>query len=176
MEKEIEVAEGVQVAVTGSVVKISKDGKEISRDFSVGKFKIASADGKIKISVGKDNKRNLKMLGTAAAHLKNMIKGVSEGFVYKMEVASVHFPMTVKVEGDKLTIKSLLGEKHDRAADILPDVKVDVKGQNVEVSSHDIEAAGQTAANIEKATKVRGRDRRIFQDGIFITEKPSRTI
>ncbi len=58
----------------------------------------------------------------------------------------------------------------------LPEAKVDIKGTSITVSSSNIEAAGQTAANLEKATRLTGRDRRIFQDGIFITEKPGRKI
>jgi len=116
------------------------------------------------------------MIGTIWAHLKNMVKGVGEDYVYTLEVANVHFPMNVKAEGDKVTIKSFLGETTVRESRIMPNSKVDIKGSTITVTSHDIEAAGQTAANLEKATRLTGRDRRIFQDGIFITEKPGRKI
>jgi large subunit ribosomal protein L6 len=108
--------------------------------------------------------------------VKNMVKGASEDFVYELEICNVHFPMQVKVDGQSVRIKSFLGEKVDRIAKILPNVKVEVKGNKIEIKSGDVEAAGQTAANIEKSTKVRNRDRRIFQDGIFITHKPKRKI
>ncbi len=69
-----------------------------------------------------------------------------------------------------------MGETTERIAKILPNVKVDIKGSAVTVSSNNIEAAGQIAANLEKATRLTGRDRRIFQDGIFITSKCGRAI
>ena len=105
-----------------------------------------------------------------------MIKGVGEDFVYELEICNVHFPMNVKADGNKITIKSFLGETTVRESRIMPNVKVDIKGSQITVSSYDIEAAGQTAANLEKATKLTGRDRRIFQDGISITKKPYRII
>lgn len=61
--------------------------------------------------------------------------------------------MNVKAGGDKVTIKSFLGETTLREARIMPNAKVEVKGSQITVTSHDIEAAGQTAANLEKANR-----------------------
>ena len=33
------------------------------------------------------------------------------------------------------------------------------------------EHVGQTMANLEQATKIKGRDPRVFQDGIYLTSK-----
>ena len=82
--------------------------------------------------------------------------------------------MTLKVDGKKLVINNFLGEKTPRFARIEENVDVEVKGPKVTVSSHDIEAAGRTVSLIERATNVRNRDRRVFQDGIFLTERPGR--
>ena len=103
-----------------------------------------------------------------------MIKGLDEGFQYKLQVASVHFPMSVKVENDELVVSNFLGEKKDRRIKLVKGVDVKVDKDIIEIQSIDIEKAGQCAANIEKGTKVRNKDRRIFQDGIFIVEKPGR--
>ena len=52
------------------------------------------------------------------------------------------------------------------------EVKVEVQNKvDVIVSGADIEKVGQTAANIERSCKIRKRDRRVFQDGIYITSK-----
>ena len=51
-----------------------------------------------------------------------------------------------------------------------------VKGQEIIVEGIDKEATGQTAANIEQATRITKWDRRVFQDGIYIVEKAGKPI
>lgn len=113
---------------------------------------------------------------TFKAHINNMIKGVTEGFKYRLKVVYSHFPMTVKVQGDEVVIENFLGEKNPRRAKILPGVTVKVKGSEIEVEGIDKEAVGQTAANIEQATRITKWDRRVFQDGIYIVEKAGKPI
>jgi large subunit ribosomal protein L6 len=49
--------------------------------------------------------------------------------------------------------------------------KVSVEGEDVVVRGLDKEAVGQTAANIELATKVRRKDPRVFLDGIYLYKR-----
>ena len=105
------------------------------------------------------------MVGTIRSHISNMIYGVDHGFTYKMKIVYAHFPMTVKVQGKIVTIDNFLGERSPRKAKIIgDDVKVTITGINKE-------HVGQTMANIEQATKIKGRDPRIFQDGIYLVDK-----
>jgi len=46
-----------------------------------------------------------------------------------------------------------------------------VKGEDIIVQGTNIEDVSQTAANIEKATKVKKKDPRVFLDGIYIYER-----
>ena len=46
-----------------------------------------------------------------------------------------------------------------------------VKGDSVTIEGNNKEDVGQTAGNLEKATVVKGRDTRVFQDGIYIISK-----
>ena len=176
LERIIDIPEGVEVIISGKEFVVKSNGKELTRNFDVGKVGAVVKDNKIVLSVKEATRRESKMIGTIWAHLKNMIKGFAEDFVYELEICNVHFPMNVKLDGNKVIIKSFLGETTERIAKILPDVNLDIKGSKITVSSNNIESAGQTAANLEKATRLTGRDRRIFQDGIFITSKPGRLI
>ena len=186
LERIIDIPKGVEVVVSGNDFVVKGNGKELKRSFELGKIKVVVApagvpseegkDGKIVLTAKGATRRESKMIGTAWAHLKNMVKGVGEDFTYELEVCNVHFPMSVKVDGERVVVKSFLGETTERVARIMPNVKVDIGGSKITVTSHDIEAAGQTAGNLEKATRLTGRDRRIFQDGIYITKKPYRVI
>ena len=178
LQRIIEIPEGVQVEINKNIIVVKSGGKELIRDFDFGKVKVEKTEKELKLSVNGASRNESRMIGTIWAHLKNMLAGVGEDYVYKLEIANVHFPMSVKVDGanKQVVIKSFLGEAADRFSKIVEGVKVEVNGENIIVSSHDKEKAGQTAANLEKAARLTGRDRRIFQDGIYITEKPGRVI
>ncbi|MBS3074175.1 50S ribosomal protein L6 [Candidatus Pacearchaeota archaeon] len=174
--EEIELPQGISAEASRDFFILRNGSKEIKKRFT-GAF-IESKDGKIIMSTNRATKRERKVMKTYAAHIKNIINGLNKDFVYKLKICSVHFPMTVSVDKNshEIIIKNFLGEKRERRAKILPNTNVEVNGADIIVSSFDIENAGQTAANIEKATKIRYRDRRIFQDGIFMTEKAGEKI
>ncbi|HLE65245.1 MAG TPA: 50S ribosomal protein L6, partial [Candidatus Bathyarchaeia archaeon] len=113
------------------------------------------------------------MLGTAAAHVRNMIKGVTKGYKYSLRTVYAHFPVTVKVDekARTLRIENFTGEKTPRFAQILDSVKVTVKGEDIFVEGTDLKAVSQTAANIQNATRIKKKDQRVFLDGIYVFQK-----
>ena len=169
IEETIEVPEKVNASLNESEITIAGPKGEMSRKFPM-EMKLEGK--KISISAKNGTRDTKRMINTQIAHIKNMIHGVQEGYKYNLQICSVHFPMTVAVVKNTVVIKNFLGEVGERVAKILPKVELKVEGEFIRIFSIDKEAAGQTAANLETATKVRNRDRRVFQDGIWITEKP----
>ena len=76
------------------------------------------------------------------------------------------------MKGNELVVNNYFGERVPRSAKILNGVEVKVQNKReVIVSGIDKEAVGQTAANIERCVTVKKRDRRVFQDGIYLVGK-----
>jgi large subunit ribosomal protein L6 len=48
---------------------------------------------------------------------------------------------------------------------------VSVVGEDVVIQGPSLEDVSQTAANIELATKTKGKDQRVFLDGLYIYSK-----
>ncbi len=173
MQRVIKIPEGVNVGVEGFKVSVSGEKGSLEKVFNLQLFrgmKVEKKDNTVVVS-GRDKRKDKAMIGTIEAHINNMIKGVTEGFTYKMKVVFVHFPITVKVSGDYVIIENFLGENKPRKARIIEGVSVKVEGDEITVTGINRESVGQTCANIEQATKVSSRDRRTFQDGIFIISK-----
>ncbi|MBR9705522.1 50S ribosomal protein L6 [Candidatus Pacearchaeota archaeon] len=176
LREEIEVPEGMSARIEDNVLIIKKDSEELIRKINA-KVATKVEGNKIILEAKQATKNKKKMFGTMKAHIKNMITGLSEKFKYKLEVANVHFPMNVSLdkEANILVVKNFLGERKDRRIKLVDGVEVKIDKNVIEIIGSDIEKAGQCAANIEKGTKVRNKDRRIFQDGIFIVDKPRRS-
>jgi large subunit ribosomal protein L6 len=172
ISEQIEIPAGISCEAKAKFLNCRKDSAELSKAFDAPSINVRVAEGKIVFECEAGNKSKYKIIKSYIAHVKNIFHGLEKEYVYSLESCNVHFPMTLKVEGDKLTINNFLGEKTPRFAKILPGVKVEIKGSKITISGRNKEAAGQTSANFERATKIRNRDRRVFQDGIFITERP----
>ncbi len=170
--KTVEIPEGVDVEIEGTRVTVRGPKGELTREFPrVRGVLIRKEDNKVVVEAYFANARKRAMVGTIAAHIRNMITGVTKGYRYKLKIIYSHFPIKIEIKDNEFIINNFLGEKAPRKAKILPGVKVQVKGNDVIVEGIDIEAVGQTAANIELATKITEFDRRKFMDGIYIYEK-----
>lgn len=176
MKAKIDVCEGLQVSVEGNKIMVRKDNQELTREFPTRTLNIAVDNNTVKISSFLDTAKSRAMVGTFKAHIINMIKGLQEPFVYKLKICSVHFPMSVKHSGDEIQIQNFLGEKKARKLKLLDGVDVKIEGQDITVSSSNKEYAGLVASRLEQATRLRKKDRRVFQDGIFMVEKAGKKI
>lgn len=167
----VEIPDGVNVTLDGTMLKVSGPKGTLERDMRFPQITLGIEDGMVVVATDSNKKKILAMSGTLAAHTRNMIKGVQEGFEYRMKVVYSHFPIQMKLQGGRLEINNFLGEKQPRIAKVVEGVTVTVGNDEVTVSGLDKEKVGNTAANIEHATRITKRDPRVFQDGIYIVEK-----
>ncbi len=174
---EIEIPEGINCEIKDNYVFVRKRENELKRKLN-SLIDVFVKNGKIIIESEKPTRREKKIFGTTKAHIKNIIEGLKQKFKYKLQVCAVHFPMTVNFDKQNniLIVKNFLGEKSDRKIKIKQGVDINIDKDIIEIESIDKELAGQVAGDIEKATKVTKKDRRVFQDGIFIIEKAGRSL
>ena len=169
----IRIPEDVEVSVTPPA-KIRVKGKlgELEQDLNHMGIKLELDGRDVVIRFRGKGRMAKSMMGTAKSMIRNMIIGVTRGFTYKLKMVASPFPMSVKVQGDTVVIENFIGERWPRYAKIVgPGTKVAVKGEDVIVTGIDRQAVGQTAANLELATKIKRKDLRKFLDGIYIYEK-----
>ncbi len=170
-EERVKIPDGVQVKVQEGQVVVSGKGGSLQRALAHPRVSVVVDGGEVHVRSEYPNRREGALVGTFAAHIRNMIRGVTEGFTYEMKIVYSHFPVKATVKGPEFLIENFLGEKFPRRAKILGTTKVEVKGDQVVLTGPDIEAVSQSAANIEQATRIKGFDPRVFQDGIYITKK-----
>jgi large subunit ribosomal protein L6 len=172
IKEEIKIPDGVQVTVEGKNVHVKGQKGSMSKLLSHPKIDLAVHGNIVQVSCSQSPRRKEKaLIGTYKAHIRNMMKGVTQGYECTMKTVFSHFPIKNSVEGTHLVIQNFLGERFPRKADILENVKIEIKGEFLTITSIDKEKVGQTAANIERATKVKNKDIRVFQDGIYIVKR-----
>ncbi len=169
--EKVALPKGFRLSVDGDTLTISDGKNDVRRKIGYLGITVEKEGENVVIACADPKKKEKALVHTYASHIKNMIKGLTDGFEYTLKVIYSHFPVKTRVQGNEFIIENFLGEKHPRKAKILEGVQVKISGNTVTVRGADIEKTGQTSANIEKATVVRNYDIRVFQDGIYITRK-----
>lgn len=170
MEREIKIPDGIEVKKQDDLLIVRKGNVTLQRMFAHPKIKV-NVNGSIRISTSSKERKDGAIVGTWAAHIKNMINGLTKGYEYKLKIVYSHFPISVKVVSNEIHVGNFMGEKGLRKAQIVGDCKVDVQKEFITVSGPNKEDVGQTCANIEQSTRLTRFDKRRFSDGIYILQK-----
>jgi large subunit ribosomal protein L6 len=166
---EIDIPVNVKVRMEGNTFIV--DGKlgTLRKDITRLPIAVDLKDKKLLIKPPGTRKKDLAMTNTAKSIIQSMIKGVETGFTYKLKVVYAHFPISVKTKGKEIHVENYFGERAPRVSHVVGDTtKVNVMGEDVIVQGPSLEEVSQTAANIEFSTKLKGKDQRVFLDGLYI--------
>ena len=174
-KEEVEIPKGVTVTLEGGhQIRVRGPNGDITKDFShVRGIKVAIKDNKVIFSTNFPKRETLALIKTIVSIINNLIMGVQTNYKYICKVAYSHFPCTVEVKTDKkeVHIVNFLGERAPRVTNYLDNVKVEVEGDDVYLIGPDKESLGQVAANIKRACRIRKKDPRVFQDGVYLYRK-----
>ena len=175
--KEIEIPESTAIEIEDGEIRARGTFGEVKRTLSYPLIEITKKENKIILSSRKQTKTVKMFMNTYKAHIQNMIKGINEPFTYQLKICSGHFPRVVTMENRRIVIKNFLGEKIPRKTQVIPpEVNLKIEGDLITITSPDKESAGCVASDIEQATRITGKDRRRFQDGIFLVEKAGKKL
>jgi large subunit ribosomal protein L6 len=169
---EIEMPSGVQVEVNGTEVSVKGALGTNTRRFNDALLKVSASGNRLSI-VPVDSKKLKEKARTAevsfAKVVRNDIDGVLKYYEINMQTVSAHFPISLEMKGNVLQIKNLIGERAARTAKMVGKTKAEAKGQTLKIYGISKEEVTQSAANVRKACKIRFKDTRIFQDGLYFT-------
>jgi large subunit ribosomal protein L6 len=174
-KEELEIPKGVKISLEGGHhIRVKGPEGDITKDFShVRGIKVAIEQNKVIFSTNFPKGGTLALVKTIMSIINNLIIGVQTNYKYISKIAYSHFPCSVRVDEKNQTIfvENFLGERAPRKANYPNSVKVEVKGDDVYFIGPDKEALGQSAANIKRACRIRKKDPRVFQDGVYLYRK-----
>merc|ERR1712060_749527 len=173
----ITVPEGLEASVKARAVTVKGPRGSLTKCFKHLAIDIYMKDkNTIKVEKWFGKKKQLAAVRTVCSHIKNMFKGVTLGFLYKMRAVYAHFPISCAISegGSLIDIRNFLGEKYIRRVKMAPGVTVEnSKAQKDELilTGNSIDAVSQSAALIQQSTTVKNKDIRKFLDGLYVSEK-----
>ncbi|MGP8158170.1 MAG: 50S ribosomal protein L6 [Thermoplasmata archaeon] len=172
-QETILVPKGVTFTLTGRRLHAKGPLGSVDRPFPSDALELKASPGQVTLTLRlpSHRKRSQSLLKTWAAHLRNLAGSLTVGVEARLRVVAAHFPMKVQVKENHILIENFLGEKHPRSSDLVPGTSARVDGDYVILSGYDVEQVGQSAANIERASRIREYDPRVFQDGIYLVDR-----
>lgn len=139
---------GVEVTLTDGVLK-TKGPKATLERAVLPDVSITIEGGEITLAPANQTKAAKALWGTYAAHTRNMITGVTEGFTRNLEIEGVGY--RAAVEGNKIVLN--VGFSHPVHLEIPAGISAEVVKNVITLTGSDKDALGQFAANVRKVKK-----------------------
>lgn len=145
----INVPAGCEVNLSGDILTVKGPKGELKREFKTKTVAI-NINGN-EVTLTPKNQENLvrALWGTYAAHIKNMLKGVTLGYEKKLEVEGVGYKWEVAGEQVKLS----LGFSHPVFMQIPAGLKVIAEKNALTITGMDKDVVGEFSANIRDLKK-----------------------
>ncbi len=145
----IAIPNGVECTLEGNILRVKGPKGELSRQFKTDVVRIEIGENGVQVSRADDSLFSKALVGTYASHVRNMFKGVTEGFEKKLIVEGVGFRSEVK--GGELHLA--LGFSHPVIMEIPEGLTVTAEKNVITVSGIDKEAVSQFAAKVRAKKK-----------------------
>lgn len=159
----IAMPQGISAYLSGNKISVKGPKGTVEKSFSP-LVTISVSGSEVRVDGDKMHVNTMESL------LAAMIKGVTEGYKKELKLIYAHFPISLEVKGQDVIIKNFQGEKMPRTSRLIGDTRLVTKGQAATLTGTDKAAIGQSLANLRSAMRIREKDGRVFQDGIYEVE------
>lgn len=145
----ITIPAGVTVEYNDNVVTVKGPKGELSQKIVNG-LNVKIEDGSLTVEKTEDKKELEAMFGTTNALIKNMVKGVSEGYEKGLEIIGVGYRFQVR--GTTLVVSA--GKSHNDELAIPSGLTVELVSNNeITIKGISKELVGEFAAKVRKVRK-----------------------
>ncbi len=146
----IKIPQGVQVAFDENTRVLKVSGPKGVLERPMRREVDVSVDGdEIKVAQKMNTRLAKSLSGTYFSHAKNMVKGVTDGYLKSLIVEGVGYRSEMK--GDKLALR--VGFSHPVEIDVDKDLSVSVKDNVITIEGFDKEKVGEFAASVRAIKK-----------------------
>lgn len=144
----IAIPEQVDVSIKDGFLTVKGPKGELKRKFGE-EIIFEKKDNFLELKMKKPTLQSKALWGTYASHIKNMIKGVVEGFAKKLIIEGIGYRAEVK---DKKLIVSA-GYSHPITMEAPEGISFSLEKNVIKVEGRDKELVGETAAKIRAVRK-----------------------
>ncbi|KKW19184.1 MAG: 50S ribosomal protein L6 [Parcubacteria group bacterium GW2011_GWA2_51_10] len=147
-KKSITIPSGTTVEVSSGTLSVKGKGGTLSRSVHPA-VSIAVEDGAVAVTPSMDSRLANALWGTYAAHVRNMIQGVNEPFVKKLQIEGIGY----RAEAAGKTLSLSIGFSHPVKVQIPDGITISVEKNIITISGSDKEQVGEFAAIIRAKKK-----------------------
>ncbi len=147
-KKPIVIPDGTEVSVEGGRVMVKGKGGALSRDVHPSVV-IKVENSAVAIEPKGSSRLSRALWGTYAAHVRNMIAGVNQPFVKKLQIEGIGY----RAELTGKTIKLQVGFSHPVLVQAPEGITVAIEKNMISISGADKDKVGQFAADVRSIKK-----------------------